>query len=366
MSGSVGNAVSRPGIQRGEFRARKPGRRQYLLAAAGFLAGALLYEIGFIPFVSSWHYPRTPIRTIGQWNEGVAVSHFVPDGIGTYGRRLTDNPPLPDASRIVILGDSHITATVVPDHDTVGSALERISRDNHKPVNALQYGWDGACAAAYIGAAPDIFAKVRPDWVVVLMNPVDLGSQLMTGEAWHLLPHPDGTWELRDVRPHRTAKFGEFLDKMAASRLLLASQRRVAAIEANMHAKQNGPQGMVEARKRARRPDPITPEVASAVSVNGLKQVYGDNLFILYTPFCAIDCGQTPEPEETALLNACAAAGVRCESMRKDLLEDMARTARMTRGFHNTAPGEGHLNAAGFDLAARIIYREIGPSLRSE
>jgi len=325
-----------------------------------------VYEIALIPLVSSWHYPRTPIRTIGQWNEGLAVSHFVPDGIGTYGRRLTGNPPLPDASRIVILGDSHITASVVPDQDTVGSALERIARDQHKPVNAYQYGWDGACAAAYIGAAPEILAKTHAEGVVVLLNPVDLGSQLMTGEAWHLLPRPDGTWELQDVRKQKPAKFGELLDRMAISRLLLASERRVIGIIGNMRVKQNAPTGLVAARKRARRPDPITPEVASAVSVNGLKQAYGVNLFILYTPFCAIDCGQTPEPEETALLNACASAGVRCASLRKDLLEDMSRTARITRGFSNTAPGEGHLNKAGLDLAARVIYREIGPSLRSE
>jgi len=65
--------------------------------AAGILAAVALFELGLRPFVAGWNQPEGPVRTIRSYSEGFSAAHFEPDGLGTYGNRLTDNLPLPGA-----------------------------------------------------------------------------------------------------------------------------------------------------------------------------------------------------------------------------------------------------------------------------
>src|SRR4051812_40654205 len=93
----------------------RPGLRQWLLTAAGVVAGLIVVEVGLYPFIASYSWPKTSVRTVRAYNEGIAESHFVPDDFGTYGRRLTGNKPIPGAPTIVIVGDSHVVQDAVRD-----------------------------------------------------------------------------------------------------------------------------------------------------------------------------------------------------------------------------------------------------------
>src|SRR5580658_1990994 len=119
-------------------------------SALGVLAAALLFELGLRPFVAGWNQPEGPVRTVRSYYEGISVAHFEPDGWGTYGNRLTGNPPLAGAPEGLILGDSHVVAQAVRDQETMGAVVERLSREGGHPLNVRQYGWTSANAATYL------------------------------------------------------------------------------------------------------------------------------------------------------------------------------------------------------------------------
>jgi hypothetical protein len=304
-----------------------------------------------MPFVASWYYPKTPVRTVAAYTEGVATTHFFWDGLGSYGRRLTGNPQLPNVPTVAIVGDSHIVQDSVPDSSTVGSFLEKMGRSEGRPINVYQYGWYDAAAPTYVAHASEVLARSAAATVVILMNYNDFGNVFANGALWQMKRQPDGTYLLKDVRPHRaTGRLVEIRDMLTGSHLLLAVQRRALQIMGTMRRRNPAP-----APKQS--PD-LIPEVALA-SVQTLRRAYGDRLVIVYTPFCGVRCTEQPEPAETALLTACSNERVPCASMRREMIDEASQNFRVSRGFHNTAPAAGHLNATGLELAARVIWREI-------
>lgn len=105
-------------------------------------------------------------------------------------------------------------------------------------------------------------------------------------------------------------------------------------------------------------PIPYVPAIAPA-SVRELKAAYGDKLLIVFTPYCGPRCNEQPEPSEAGLLQACRGQSVRCVSLRPEMLQELRENHRITRGFHNTAPGVGHLNEVGLRIAGQVIWREL-------
>ena len=333
--------------------ARKNHKKQWILTGLGVLAGVFAVELCLYPFVASWYWPKGPIRTVRAYMEGIAESHFTADGFGTYGNRLTGNPPIAGAPTVMIVGDSHVVQDSVPDRDTVGSVVERESRAAGAPVNVKQYGWYEAGAPTYIGEGPALLKHVQPAKVVIVMNYTDFNSPVLNGRDWHMKLNKDGSAEIIDVRPPKTRDDEKFKmrDLAAISRLLVAGRRRGVRMLQAASANPN-PSG-----KRA---NPYVPATAPA-SVRGLKSVFGDKLLIVFTPYCGGRCSEEPEPSETALLQACREQSVHCVSIRPEMLRELRGNHRIARGFHNTAPGVGHLNKVGLEIAGSVIWREIGP-----
>jgi hypothetical protein len=332
----------------------RPGIKQYMLCGLGLLVGCIVYEVGLWPFVASFHYPKTPVREIRTFGEGTATSHFVPEPFGTYGNRLTGNPILPEASTGVILGDSHVVQDSVSDADTVGSVVERLARAAGYKWNVKQYGWYGADTPTFIAVAPEIIARLNPAWVTVLLNGTDFGADaIVTGRYFRMRIAPDESFRLIDLRePEATGPAEQLRQLGARSSLLLTLRRRITDMLANsVHAK----------RKPMAASDPLREEIARVprASMRGLKQAYGERLLIVYTPHCNPDCSAEPDSHEQKLLNACKDIGVRCISVRKEMNEDLVATGRLSRGFHNTAPSAGHLNAAGLEIVGKSMWREL-------
>jgi hypothetical protein len=70
--------------------------------------------------------------------------------------------------------------------------------------------------------------------------------------------------------------------------------------------------------------------------------------------------GLAPEsPAENAVLAACASLVLRCASTRAPMIQDRLDSVRLSRGFTNSVPGEGHLNTVGHTLAAETILRNL-------
>jgi hypothetical protein len=333
-------------------RTRRPATQRCLLGVA---AAVLLFEIALRPFVAGWNYPLAPVREIRQYSEGIAVAHFVPDGLGTYGRRLTGNPELAGAPNGLILGDSNVISEQVADNVTMGSVAERLFRTNGRPMNVRQYGWYVGAAPAYFVSAPELLEKWRPEWIAVVIGQMTIGSlPLRDSWYWRMKVHPDFSIDLIDVRTKPLGSVFEGLRQFAGrSTLMLALRRRTVAA------------AFPEAPAPAARPDPARVPEASLVpraSVRALKQAYGARLFIIYAPLCDFERADSSDRMEATLFDACRAEGVRCVSVRAQMLGARAVNARMSHGFHNSVLGRGHLNPVGHRLVGTEIWRAISGS----
>jgi hypothetical protein len=328
--------------------------RLWLSTACGAVAAILILEIILRFFVTSWHTQEGRVRTIRQYTEGVATSTFEADGFGTYGHRRTGNPVLPGAPTVLLIGDSHVVQEAVPDRDTLGAVIERLSRAGSTPVNVRQYGWYNTAAPTYIATAGDLLKTNQPKAVVALMNGTDFGGEpLIDGWYWRMKIRPDLSIDLIDVRaPEPTGALAKLKSSVGRSSLLLSIWRRSVLLFAKDGQVRAATGGDIRLAGR--------PLIARA-SVRGLKAAYGSLLVIVYTPFS----GQSaPESYEAELLDACAAEHVNCISTRSDMAADAQSNRRILRGFHNTAPGVDHLNQAGLQVVGAAIWRGIAHLLR--
>ena len=326
--------------------------------AAGVLAAAALFELGLRPFVAGWNQPAGPVRTIRSYGEGFSVAHFSPDGLGTYGNRLTGNPPLPGAPEGLIVGDSHVIGQAVRDEETMGAVVERLSRAAGRPLNVRQYGWSSANAPTYLGAAEELLAVRNPAWVAVVINEYFTVHALTARRNWRMAMNPDGSYQLVDVRPLSTvSRPRRIRQEIGRSTLALALFHRIETIW-----KTGAEIERLDESLRLEQEDTSLAAATARVpraAILSLKKAYGFRLIIVYTPgFFGADYA-TVEPLEQEILKLCAEQGIACFSTRSAMASERYDHFRLSRGFHNTAPGAGHFNATGHRLIGQEIWRHL-------
>jgi hypothetical protein len=91
-------------------------------------------------------------------------------------------------------------------------------------------------------------------------------------------------------------------------------------------------------------------------TVLALKKAYGPRLLVVYAPSIGYDA---VSPVETELRGLCAEQNVGFLSVREALARDRKDHSRLSRGFHNTAPGVGHFNAIGHQIIGEEIWRYL-------
>jgi hypothetical protein len=318
---------------------------------------ALLFELALRPFVAGWNQPAGPVRTIRSYFEGTSVAHFEPDGIGTYGNRLTGNPPLPGAPEGLIVGDSHVIAQAVRDEETMGAVIERLARTAGRPVNVRQYGWSSANAPTYLAAAEPLLRARHPTWVAVVLNAHNLHS-LKTMQSWQMEIAPDYSFRLTDLRrPPGISRLQRMRQEIGRSALALGLWRRIGLIWNTAAVEESLAEDV-----RLEQSDPRLAEEIARVpraTVLGLQQAYGSRLVIVYTPEFFGTQYDSADPLEQEVLGLCAQHGVACLSMREAFARERYDHLRLSRGFHNTAPGSGHFNATGHRVIGEEIWRYL-------
>ena len=95
------------------------------------------------------------------------------------------------------------------------------------------------------------------------------------------------------------------------------------------------------------------------ITVLGLKKAYGPRLLIVYAPAYFGTRYDSVEPVEREVLALCVQEGVACLSVREALARERYDQFRLSRGFHNTAPGVGHFNANGHRIMGQEIWRYV-------
>ena len=311
--------------------------------AAGCVTALLILECALHAFAGK---SENAAGTEQRWyREGVATSHFSPDGL-----RLTGNAPIAGAPSVLVLGDSKVEALQVSDRQTMGSVLERRLRASGRPWNVQQYGWSGANGPDYVFAASWIDRRFLPQTVFLV---VDAGDFVLTTAVARLRAGADGVTAEPigpDARPGRPPESGGSVCRgLQTSGLLYASVVRLHLdVLPRLRPALLG--GRADAGMRESGSDRVV-----AVVLRALVEAYGNRLVLVYAP--AQPYSQTSaEPEETYLSVACARARAACLDLRQRMVAELEGRHQFTRGFTNTPPGSGHLNAAGHEVAAGAMY----------
>jgi len=295
------------------------------------------------------------VREIRHFTEGFAISHFDADGA-----RLTGNTVMQDAPLWLIIGDSHVEAREVSDAATMGSVLERMARSKGRPLNIRQYGWSGTAAPAYIAAADSIMKAWAPERVAIILGPEDLGTQpLETARLWRMRIAPDTSIGLVDVRfrpAPATGLRGWLRQHSLTPSAIIGGMSRHSALFAQLTLRLPQVLGAYAAQGGEK-----TREMGliASATVRALGTAYGNRLLVVYASPIGQIGGDEADPEEKALLAACSQERVQCVSSRESMRRERDERFRLSRGFTNTAPGEGHLNAAGHEIIARDIWRAL-------
>ena len=292
-----------------------------------------------------------PVREVRRFTETIAASHF-----SLSRARLTGNVPLPGAPVGVILGDSHVEAVEVSDRETMGAVVERSLRDSGHSINVRQYGWFGADVPKYAVEAPGIIQAWDPAWVVVVITASDLGPELLT-KGDRLVPQPDGQWGAQpgQGRPPSAGarKVAESVLHRSVLLYHLAKRAQGAGLPL-IRARNFSREGPASLRAGG---IPLSDRTLIALTV--LANVYGERLRILFAADVGIDARSPASPAEQAVTAACDTLRLRCASTRNLMVQDRRDSLRLSRGFMNSEPGSGHLNAVGHTLAAQTILRDL-------
>jgi lysophospholipase L1-like esterase len=346
----VQNAESKPETGRSEkvhssSRKKTPKSRRVVLA---FLGGGILAVVLMEAILHNFSGKSEDAAGFEErdYREGFAKAHFSADGL-----RLTGNPQIAGAPSVLIIGDSHVEAYSVYDEQTMGSILERKLRVEGKSWNVLQYGWRGADGPDYVYQAKLVVDKFHPNWIFLFTTKGDFAS---TSTGYARLVDRDGkvTAEPAEpgIQPGRPPSYGGALTKKVKESGLLYA----AVVRLRLEVLPN----LLSARAE-QKPEPVQQPTVETVNeiVRGLKQGYGNKLLVLYAPDQPYSASAPAEPQETALLAACKEYGLACRSLHDPMIQDLLVRHVLDRGEANTAPGWGHFNARGHELAADEIDR---------
>jgi lysophospholipase L1-like esterase len=320
-------------------------RHSWLSLLAGSLFALLCFELAFHNFSGKTESPSG--IEFREYREGLAKSHFLPNGL-----RLTGNPQIAGAPAVLLVGDSHIESFARPDKQTMGSILERRLRASGKDWNVEQYGWSGADGPDYVFEASLLQKQFHPDWILLLMTFGDVGA--LTTESARLV-EKDGRVVAEPAHPGdlpgRPPSFGgTFSRKLKESALLYA---------ATIHFHLEVWPRITGAKAQEREQDAVRSQTLQQTVdtiMLGLKDSYGTSLHILYAPNQPFSANPPVEPQEAAVMQACRTYGMNCRSLRDRMINDLIVNHQIDRGFINTLPGDGHLNARGHEQAAAEIY----------
>ena len=311
------------------------------VCVAVFAAELLLHPI-------SGKYETSTEIEIRYFREGRASAHFLLNGL-----RLTANPQIPGAPAVLIIGDSHVEAFQVPDEQTMGARLERKLRASGKQWNAWQYGWSGAEGADYIFAAPMFLEKFPTPYIFLTTNDGDfrtkLGEQARISDrngtvvAEGLVPNA--------VRGREPSYGGRLARKMKESGLIYGG-----ALRFQLDLKPLWQERTASAQEDAFSPNGALSAELMEMIVRGLKQQYGDKLRIVYMPQQPFSASEPLEPAESLLMAQCHLQRVQCRSIRDRMIHELTVNHQLSRGFSDTEPGKGHLNARGHQLVADEIF----------
>lgn len=304
-------------------------------------------------------------------SEGWATTRY-----GRYGV-----PGIPDVTRmpgasVMIWGDSHVEAQEVCDPDKMAVVANAIWRERQaaKPLCFLSWGESGAAFANHFFDIPryeKVLGDISRHYIVMSFTRRAFPND--TRSASSLFSEKGGVYEIveKPLRPPsaRTVVWRERLTRAGLHVMFeLYAKASLASLSRLRFAV--GP-----VRKTA--PERDMPPFDAAYAEQGfawilreLKRQTSRPVSVVYIPEVpkivagriVVDSREL-DPEEASRFEVfkkvCLAQGITLIDLTERFCEVARRGAAFPRGFANTRPSEGHLNALGHRLVAEAIVADI-------
>ncbi len=297
----------------------------------------------------------TPVR----FREGVIVASD--EGFGRVefskeGFRMP-TPPKDLSPKVLILGDSYAEALQVGPGKDLASVMMASLEEQGIKAGVWNAGASGRSPAHYLALSAHYQKTLSPDLVVIQLNASDFNDDLdRLAEGFGFEAEGDG-WKL--VTP-KAPPGSSTVDLLMRSSVLYITGTRMKGgggghgAPAKKTPEEIEKERQEKAAKKARFAAWLVPQLAAAYP----------SLAITYIPsYDYFAKGGVPEPEEAALEEACAKAGIPFVNGREAFRRGFEETGEPGHGFSNTTPGTGHINATGHRILGQELAKALGSVL---
>jgi hypothetical protein len=335
-------------------------------------AGILLrWGVGFmLATLISWGIGAVFVSDVLVWHDDGVTGRWLPeaDRPYTYTRegwgtttwqahaRLAEQLPRDDEPTVVFWGDSYVEARQVDDREKMFNVFTRLTEEDGTDVRGVGVALSGWGLGDYYELLPKLRGRLgQPVRHVFVVQLKDLLPRHVDGE--HVGP--------MGITPPHTPGF-------------VAMRRWFYRLE--LSAFWSLPRDAVATVRTMRfRPGPAHSEFAPvcecAPIVDELQDTWTSMVadlqaradapiaFVLLPDVPQIRRGRVVVDEDTsaavrfynAFVDTCRQQSIPCIDMAQPFIDAYRRTGRFPRGFANTRPSEGHLNAHGQRLVAEAI-----------
>jgi hypothetical protein len=298
---------------------------------------------------------KVPVKGthILRGTEGFGQTRYVGDGeIAT---------PFEGGDVVVVLGDSHTEALQVDDAAKFVSVAETNLRRRGRTFDLRNVGFGGGTMADYVRRGSSIIARYHPAMLVIQLSPADFGSETFDpSHVNHFIRTGDGSLRL----VHLDAQVGQpsiGARVKHASALVTYIQLRYLKIAERASLRST------PTREGDAAPHEIVSFDTVPAQLDLLRRAYPDlPVILLVLPF-------VPRLESGTIVAADSDYEKLLEIMRAALRDtpdwhvidplpkfrELLQRGQLPRGFANTRPGSGHLNAAGHRIVGDLLAEAI-------
>lgn len=289
-------------------------------------------------------------RNDARYGQVMAADKWVVQSREGFARERTNElgnldasmPADPPANGILVIGDSLTEARQVSRAERYTEQLGTLL--GRRVYNVGHSGWSPLNAIAYLDAEKQ---KFRPALTVVQISGNDFDDMINRKRRVHVLERT-GTFSI-GVPSRGERGFSRHLERSAFA--LLAFDRATAIIAGG---------GNEAAGSSCETLAPLATR-ALPWMLGELKRAAG-NLALLYLPVldyhhgCIDRCASS----RALYITAAAAANIQLVDATDAICREFAATHQPLHGFWNTVPGEGHVNAEGHAVLAKLLAERIG------
>ena len=370
------------------------GLKTAAIASSGFVCALVLWEVILRSAVEkSQGVDDHP--ALGKIDNAGVMIHtregFNRTTLNSLGMRAPEpTPKQPGEYRILLLGDSFTRADEVSDGLSFSDRLQTHFVTEYKKSNRLQYnpsdqffitagqsrqitekvsvvnaGKPSASPAGYLFASDFHREKFEPNATVIQLTEHDFTMDMGDESSEFYLKKTDDTY-----KAVRNKKFGSadplaqlVTEKVPQLRSLFTlSTLRIGG--RNLSAALSSSESDTESTVKRSKAEEAKLQAEDAAMIDWtLKQLDEKfpNVVIVFIPAMSyLDAGPTSSVSRNAaiekrLTESAKSQGIPLINMRQDFRNHYAKEDTYLKGFSNTLPGEGHLNAHGHRLVARRL-----------